>query len=71
MKQELTEVLQALSSVFKGKVNAAQNSEAGLERCLISVQDNKNSTVCRLVVQMMHRNGPTPILPLTIAENPD
>ncbi|KAK5132813.1 hypothetical protein LTR08_008614 [Meristemomyces frigidus] len=57
--------VQALQSVFKGRVNDIRGRETTVERCDVSIQDRPDRTECRLVVKMLCKHGMTKTYRLT------
>ena len=49
--------IQALLSVFKGRTADSRNPESGIDRCDVSIEDQPDKVKCRMVVKMICRNG--------------
>ncbi|KAF2772848.1 hypothetical protein EJ03DRAFT_171613 [Teratosphaeria nubilosa] len=55
----------ALQSVFKGRTNYGRGSESTVERCDVAIQDQPDTTECRLIVKMLCKHGMTKTYRLT------
>ncbi|KAI4275507.1 MAG: hypothetical protein L6R38_005849 [Xanthoria sp. 2 TBL-2021] len=49
----------ALSSVFKGRLGDIREKDTAAERCEVAIQDDIESTECRIVVKMICKHGVT------------
>ena len=54
--------MQALLSVFKGRVSDFKDKDNAIERCEAEFHDSVNETQCRFIVQMICRHGKDPRL---------
>ncbi|KAL8939775.1 MAG: hypothetical protein Q9216_003162 [Gyalolechia sp. 2 TL-2023] len=57
--------MQALLSVFKGRLGDAREKDTAVERCEVSIQDQPDSLECRMIVKMICRHGVTKTYKLT------
>jgi len=58
-------IVQALLSVFKGRLIDARGRETAIDKCEVSVQDRPDQTECRLIVKMICNHGVTKTYKLT------
>lgn len=48
---------QALLSVFKARLGDTRDEDTAVEKCEVSIQDQAESTECRIIVKMICRHG--------------